>query len=532
MKKFLLGVLMMFSSLFLLGTVNAAETVTGKIVIHFQKWNGDYSDVGINTWSFPQGDPLSTQQGPTALGDKTKTDSFGVYWESGDITTTGEGSLGFQVVGFDNVGESNESANFDKKKYTNHQIDAGIIKDGKTVHVYMFQGSNNRTDNEKDPNGVVNYIVADPDKQGIMVVYYDSTGNYEEKLGVHSWGWAEGGNASRWNEPLKLFTDAGKSVAGVRVKAGVLYYADPVGTPGAIVYYGDGDNSKKTNNLEPMNKDNAAYVETPTAKGQLDIVYTVNAGNGNVSNENVWLNDAQKWSEKAFKFELVAFKAGVDGKDATGTYAANPTTVMVSTNQELTNIYVAAKTDEERETADATIKSWFTVKEITSAEGATTETYGDAINIKNVDYAKGTTNTTLKDFVLTLGSPLDNSKRYKVFFDDKGEGEAAKKHELELDLDREKPVITFLGTIAGKVEAERIIVVPWNKKFDQNLFPTYLISDDRDGDLKSYAYVPKGDFSTLNTNEEGDYVIMLQVEDSWGNVTQEKFTFRVTKDTK
>jgi hypothetical protein len=35
--------------------------------------------------------------------------------------------------------------------------------------------------------------------------------------------------------------------------------------------------------------------------------------------------------------------------------------------------------------------------------------------------------------------------------------------------------------------------------------------------------------SVLNTAEEGDYVIMLQVEDKWGNVTQETFIFRVVK---
>jgi len=35
--------------------------------------------------------------------------------------------------------------------------------------------------------------------------------------------------------------------------------------------------------------------------------------------------------------------------------------------------------------------------------------------------------------------------------------------------------------------------------------------------------------SVLNTAEEGDYTIMLQVEDKWGNVTQETFIFRVVK---
>jgi len=524
MKKLIFSFALLLSSLLLFSTVSAAETVTGKVVVHFQKWNGDYTDVGVHTWGL-EGE-YAGQNSPTSLGEKTKTDDFGVYWELGDITTDGTGTFGFQVVGFNNVGEENESIDWNKK-YTNHEVEKSIIQDGKTVHVYMFEGSNNRTGDEADPDGVINYLVADPDKQGVILTYYDSSGNYEENLGIHSWGWAEGGNAAVWNDPLDIFIDAGKSTAGVRVKAGILYYADE-GTPGALVYYGDGDGSKKTDDLLPMNEDNAAYIAEPKPAGQLDVIYTVNKGSGNTSNNNVWVNDPETFAEDAFSFDLMGFKPAVGITAAEGTYAYNPTTIMVQTNQEITNPVAAVETETEKETARETVASWFTVREITSEEGAAEETHGEPLDIKAVSFAES--NETFRDFVIELNDELDNTKRYRVFFDDLVEGDAARVASIELDIDREGPELTFLGNLLGKPEAERIILVEWNKKFDQNLFPTFLVNDDRDGDRFDYVFVPSGEFSTLNTNVEGDYVIMLQVEDNWGNVTQEKFTFRVTRD--
>jgi hypothetical protein len=102
---------------------------------------------------------------------------------------------------------------------------------------------------------------------------------------------------------------------------------------------------------------------------------------------------------------------------------------------------------------------------------------------------------------------------------------------LALDLDTEAPVLTFVSPLSfvGKEAADRIIEVPWGQPFDQSLFPRYSVTDNRDGDITSFVFVPKGEMSVLNTAEEGDYVIMLQVEDKWGNVTQETFIFRVVK---
>jgi hypothetical protein len=102
---------------------------------------------------------------------------------------------------------------------------------------------------------------------------------------------------------------------------------------------------------------------------------------------------------------------------------------------------------------------------------------------------------------------------------------------LALDLDTQAPVLTFVSPLSfvGKTAAERIILVPFGRPFDQTLFPRYSVTDNRDGNITSFVFVPKGNMSVLNTAVEGDYTIMLQVEDKWGNVTQETFIFRVVK---
>jgi hypothetical protein len=102
---------------------------------------------------------------------------------------------------------------------------------------------------------------------------------------------------------------------------------------------------------------------------------------------------------------------------------------------------------------------------------------------------------------------------------------------LELNMDKEAPVLTFISPLSflGKPAGERIITVPWGQRFNQSLFPRFAVADDRDGDITSFVFVPKGAFSVLDTRTEGDYTIMLQVSDRWGNVTQETFIFRVVK---
>ena len=103
---------------------------------------------------------------------------------------------------------------------------------------------------------------------------------------------------------------------------------------------------------------------------------------------------------------------------------------------------------------------------------------------------------------------------------------------IDLAMDTTAPEIIFISPtdIVGKEAGQRVIEVAWGQPFNQNSFPRFRATDDRDGDLTPFVFVPKGPNSILDTRYEGDYVIMLQVSDAWGNVTQETFIFRVVKE--
>ncbi len=518
MKKVLLVFFMAVSTLVLFAATSFAEG-TGNLVIHFQKWDGDYSTVGMNSWG-NEGVTMGLKN-PDEVG--WTTDDFGVKVEFNGLDAyeagVTEGAIGVQVVGHN--GDDSDPINWSvdwNKKLANVEIPREQVQDGKTTHVYLFEGGVSR---ETDEANFAYPIYADPDMGGMMVVYFDPSNAYEENLGVHSWGWAEGSNAAAWNDPLQIFEKVGRTSDGTFVYAGVLAYADPMGTPGAIVYYGQGDDSKKTGNLEPASSENGAYIETPKAAGELDVVYVLNKGDNNITLNNIWLNEPEAFALEAFTFRIVDF----DAEEMTGTYAVDPNTLIVKISSLLENPYEAAVTETEQADAIAEIESWFTVREVTGEA-----TFGSPLAIERVDFARS--NETLDTFVVILdGDGLDNTKDYQLDFSDML---AENPHEanIMIDMDTNAPELVFFSpnAIVGVPEAERIIEVPWGEAFNQNLFPSYQVDDDRDGDLTQFVYVPSGDHSTLDTRTEGDYPITLRVVDNWGNVTEVTFTFRVVKD--
>ena len=75
MKKVLTALLTLVASISILGLrTSAAET--GNLVVHFQKWDGDYSLVGINSWG---DDVMPGPKNPAESG--AQTDEFGIYFE-------------------------------------------------------------------------------------------------------------------------------------------------------------------------------------------------------------------------------------------------------------------------------------------------------------------------------------------------------------------------------------------------------------------------------------------------------------------
>jgi hypothetical protein len=478
MKKALLALILGAVAIVSFGVMSyAIADDTGNLVVHFQAWDGDYENLGSHAWG-----------GPAAGKLADGTDAFGAYWEYNDIPVGT--SVGFIAVYW--VGEGPD---WNAKLTGDIFIDESAVVAGETTHVYVFEGAATTDD---DPG----HYIASHDYANMLVVYYDPSNSYEENLGVHAWGWND--VPSEWGNPYQGFTKAGASEAGYDVKGMMLQATDD--WAGLLVYAGS-DANKKTGDVTLAGA-------TTFEPGNVGIAYVVSKGDAYTANDNVFYNDAASFAELAFSFTLVPY----DNEEKTGTYAVNPSTVIVITGSQVESPYLDA---EDKEAATATIEGWFEIRE-DLGEGV----YGDPIAIERVDFA--TTNTTLNAFVLVIeeGSELDNTLAYEVFFND-GTNEAS----LPVDVDSEAPVLTFINpsSIVGQLPEDRIITIEWGQPFDPNFFPRFLVDDNRDGDLTPFVYVPEGEFSTLDTREEGDYTIMLRVEDEWGNVTEETFIFRVAK---
>jgi len=604
MKKVLL-VLLLVAAFGLFGVRAFAEGEgTGNVVIHFKAWDEDYTELGSWAWG-----------GPAAGKVYDGLDDFGAYWEYNDIPIDVE--LGFIAV----VWPGGAGPNWDAKLTGDVKIAPNSIVEGETTHIYVFEGAVTSDDHP-------GYYIAQPDKLNMLVIYYDSTGAYEEKLGVHAWGWVD--IAPGWGDPYPM-TNAGKTDAGLNVK-GLMLSADVAGA-GLLVYAGD-DATKKTGDVK-LDDSGAAVA------GDVGIAYVVGKGDAYTAGDNVFYNDYAAFAEEAFSFKLMAF----DAAETSGTYAVDPKTIIVKTSAPIASPYPTA---DDKDAARAIIESWFKVYET----GSTTP-----LAIERVDFASS--NTTLNQFVVILEDEMDNTKNYELFFnlnqpdetlevakeisvtinvtvpENTPEGAAISlagnitgngwtpgleaftatqvgdtlvysvtfnvsvtdpftnfeykwtrgswdndefiatnrplvipnnvdsivfedeveawkdidapaeqydapvrvatlnvKASIMLAMDTEAPEIQFISptNIVGKDASERIIEVAWGVPFNQNSFPRFRATDDRDGDLTSFVFVPKGDFSVLNTAEEGDYTIMLQVSDKWGNVTQETFIFRVVKE--
>ena len=630
MKKSLLGLLLVAVAAVTFG-VTTFGAGTGNIVIHFQALDGEYDNLGNWTWD---GTTPKLRDG---------VDSFGAYWEYNDV------AVGQQIpfIAVDYVGGAPDwDAASTRGKLTDDVFIADdVVIENETVHVYIFEG--------KFGNGNAEVFVADPAAYNMLLVYYDPTGNYEDTLGVHAWnGWTSFTEPG-WASPADVFLDGGEASDGSIIKVAMLSASSA--DAGLLVYAGS-DATKKTGDVLLS----SALSETPQV-GDVGVAYVLSKGDGYIANDNVWYNDNTDFIEQGFSFRLVDFVPG----DMAGTYAVNPTTIIVKTSKLVENPYAAATNEAEQNAAVETVKSWFAV-ENSANEMAT---------IERVDFARN--NNTLDSFVIILDedSALDNTDDYMVHFDlghartdlaekqvqvtinlkvpantptdavlttggsfqgwnpgavdDNGTPDDATddvvmpnmdwaatridnttfeitfnvtvtaawtSHEykwtqghwgvgenlesgnrplvipysateitledevlawdndadaadtkypapaalaipanlsasLELNLDSEAPALTFISPLPliGAAAEDRIIEVPWGTPFDDTLFPRFAVADDRDGDITSFVFVPKGEFSVLDTRTEGDYTIMLEVTDAWGNVTQETFIFRVTK---
>lgn len=303
--------------------------------------------------------------------------------------------------------------------------------------------------------GLQNVFVADSTKANVLFLYYDREGNYEENLGFHTWSnqWTNVESDPEWGSPAQLFVDGFKSPLGVQGKAALLQTTP--GTDAETLIYAGNDETKKTENNLGGFKDMIA--------GEVRVVY---------------ICDKKVYTERT-QFAPEAFGGKIIWEN-----------VLVEVKKEVDVL----------EMID--FKEYFTLKE------------GDkVIPIKAIYFSESADETS--DFVIELDetNKLDNTKTYTLYFDNGKEGNEQFKAEIELALDNSSPVITLIEQEGD----EYIINVPLGAKWNNDDFPSYRASDDRDLDLTTKVYVPENQ-GYVNTKKAGTYEVTLQVEDEWGNV--------------
>lgn len=273
--------------------VKAAEPV-GKIVFHYQLWDGDYSSAGLWCWNTGDG-------GSQAPVTSSVTDDFGAVYEVN--IGTGAADVGIIACRKDITLDSRWNYRETPDGY-NFTIDPTPILNGTTkeMHVYYFQG------------GYQTYYIVDTSKVNIFVNYYDPAKNYEDNLGFHLWGNFIGVEAPAWATPAKLFTNGFKSPADIQGKTALLQIDEAdIASAGFLVYAGD-DASKKT-----PEQDTCKYITdfASLKNGTVKVLY-VSGGKA--------YEKTKDFVDTAFKFDFASFNAS----DLSGTYAVDPQTIFAN----------------------------------------------------------------------------------------------------------------------------------------------------------------------------------------------------------
>ena len=211
-----------------------------RLVIHYQKWDGDYSDVGFWTWGTGTG-------GTADKVNKAGVDDFGAVFE----LNLGTDAENVGLIPISDMIDTDDRWNYkDSFNGADMGYDVTGILEGEQIDIYFFSG------------GAVFYT-ADPTKANVLVVNMNTAGVYEENLGVHCWGYDQ---SPDWGTPYAM-THGLTSPEGVQGRA-VMLTADPanLGSAGLLVYAGD-DATKKTGDIS------GSVFENPVA-GSVYVVYT------------------------------------------------------------------------------------------------------------------------------------------------------------------------------------------------------------------------------------------------------------------
>ena len=420
-------------------------------------------------------------------------------------TKENEMSLGLiPVLGIDN-GEGGLTQDWDNKLSFGGgdlAVDLTPVANGGDLYVVF-------TENCK--SGEYVSAVATENERLAFVAYFAPA--YEDTLGVHSWGFVDGQNASGWGTPLSVFKTIGHAGDGSDIK-GTLFKAESTTAfagAGFLIYAGT-DDSKKHGEHGDIKVDNGDFED------YMDQVLNIEF----VTGGNVYTSAAE-FIDSAFVFKIIDMTKDSTTGQLDGTYAKNPTTVLVKVSAEILVPTVKVEAVEAKE-ADGDTPAVEAVEEVlyTTEERqemlkeyfSIKDSDGNEMEIDHVD-ANLLSETGTKEFVVILKNALDNTKEYNLTVSASEEMTATK----DINMDTEAPIITI---ISGKTTIE----LEYGKPITAAILPKYLSIDTRDGSITNLVYVKPGE-GTVNSGKKGTYVVKLTVMDAWGNETQSEITFIV-----
>src|SRR5690606_6023016 len=132
MKKIILSLFALVALLVTLPQFFADEVETGNLVVHFKKWDGDYTDLGSWGW----GANVSDKSTYDALDD------FGAVFNFNNVPVVAADNT--ETIGFIGVRRPDGGDPDWNTKYTGDiNIARTVVKANQTVHVYVFQGTAN-----------------------------------------------------------------------------------------------------------------------------------------------------------------------------------------------------------------------------------------------------------------------------------------------------------------------------------------------------------------------------------------------------
>jgi len=373
-------------------TVYAAYTptdipanVAGRVVFHYQKWDSDYSSVGLWTWG-------TGTDGTQAPVEKSGVDAFGAVMVI-NVDTDADATIGIiplaANITLDSRWDSRETP--DGQQIT---FDVTPITSGTTdqIDVYYFQG------------GFQTYFVADPTKANVIVLYMNNNGVYTETTGIHNWAWDE--NAVGWGEPLPMI-NAFKSPDGLQGIAQLLTVdaASIADNPGIIVHDGDAKYSGN-DNIQFQTDGTTSYFDGMAA-GDVMVIYT--GVSGAAADSYSYTQD-----HDTFVNELMNYEKG----DAIWGYVTYQTPEYPRVAINIDGFFQLYK--------DGVL--------IVNA-------------IKSVDY--NTTVDSINELVLVLNADLVNTSTYELRYNNGAEGLDLKAASIEVNVDTTAPVIRFISDVTA-----------------------------------------------------------------------------------